>query len=416
MLRAASHLDSTPGGGPTADSAHQSFPLGHLAGGLYRVLVVDLHHLVDHVEVENVGDEARSDSLDRMPAWPDRLAGELLGDHRAIGRLDRHDLDPGLAALERLTDAGDRAAGADAADEDVHLAFGVLPDLKRRGATMDLRVGRVLELLGHKVLAAGAGDVFGMANGTRHAVGSRREHEFSAEGLEHPPPLEAHALRHRDAELVATGRADIGQPDAGVAAGGLDNDRVWADPAVPLGRVDHRAGDPVLDAPERIHILDLADHRRHAALGHPPQANKRRAADALGNVFPDAGRKLGRVHIPTSSCSARIPGRSPPAQSVLSAQTTAKLKGHVAGGGQPPPSREFTAWPPAAGSLRAASKPTTTRSPGRRTGVSCGKHLAIRMVAMDGGRRSLLDARGADKTYLEQQHEYCGFDFQSVVR
>ena len=41
---------------------------------------------------------------------------------------------PGLAWLQHLADAGERAAGADAGDDHVDLAAGVAPDLLGRGA------------------------------------------------------------------------------------------------------------------------------------------------------------------------------------------------------------------------------------------------------------------------------------------
>ena len=77
-----------------------------------------------------------------------------LGDDRRVDRLDGDDLDAGLAALEHLAAAGDRAAGADAADEDVDLAVGVAPDLLGGRLAVDLGVGRVLELLGHEGVRA----------------------------------------------------------------------------------------------------------------------------------------------------------------------------------------------------------------------------------------------------------------------
>ncbi len=54
-----------------------------------------------------------------------------------------------LARLQHLTDAGQRAAGADAGDEDVNGALRVVPDFLRGGAAVDLRIGGVLELLRH---------------------------------------------------------------------------------------------------------------------------------------------------------------------------------------------------------------------------------------------------------------------------
>ena len=83
---------------------------------------------------------------------------------RARFGFDGDHLEAGQARLQRLADAGDRAAGADAGDEDIELAPGVAPDLLGRGAYMDGRIGRVLELLRHEAVGyllqelLGAGD------------------------------------------------------------------------------------------------------------------------------------------------------------------------------------------------------------------------------------------------------------------
>ena len=73
------------------------------------------------VAVEDLGHEAGADPLDLVRAR--RPAGE----HRRGRRLDRDDVDARAALLEHLADAGDRAAGADAADERVDLAVEVAP-------------------------------------------------------------------------------------------------------------------------------------------------------------------------------------------------------------------------------------------------------------------------------------------------
>ena len=161
---------------------------------------------------------------------------------------------------------------------------------------MDLGVGRILELLRHEKLAARAVDLVGVADRAGHAIGGGRQDEFGSECLEHPPAFEAHALRHRDPQFVAAGCADVGQTDPRVAAGGLDNDRVWADQPIPFGGIDHGGRDAVLHAPERIHVLDLADDRCHTAVGHPPQPDERRPADALRDVVANPCRQRGRNH------------------------------------------------------------------------------------------------------------------------
>jgi len=57
-----------------------------------------------------------------------------------------------LHLLDVTGDAGDGAAGTNARDENVHLAFGIVPDLGPGGAKMDLRVGRIFELLQQHVV------------------------------------------------------------------------------------------------------------------------------------------------------------------------------------------------------------------------------------------------------------------------
>ena len=127
-----------------------------------------------------------------------------------------------------------------------------------------------------------------MTHCPRHPLCRRREHQFSAESFEHPPAFQAHALRHRHPEFVAASGADIGQPDAGVAAGWLNNDCFGGEQPIAFCGIDHRHRDPVLHAPERIHIFDLANDRGDAALRDPPQPHQRRPADALGDIVANS--------------------------------------------------------------------------------------------------------------------------------
>ena len=161
---------------------------------------------------------------------------------------------------------------------------------------MNVWVGRVLELLRHEKLAARAADLVGVADCAGHAFGGGRQHKLGPKRLEHPPAFEAHALRHGDPQMVAAGGADVGQTDPRVAAGGLDDDGVGADQPVPFGGIDHGHRDAVLHAPERIHVLDFADDRRHATIGDPTQPNERRSANALRDVVANPCRQRGRDH------------------------------------------------------------------------------------------------------------------------
>jgi hypothetical protein len=269
-----------------------------LAGSLEGILVGHGDHFVDHVQIEDLRDEPGPDSLDRMLAWLQRLPGTALGDHRADGRFHGHDLHEPLAGLEHLAHAGDRAAGPHAGNEDVDPAARVAPDFLGGGLAMDLRVGRVLELLGHEITRIALGEFFRAAHRSGHALQRGREDDLGSQGLQQPPALEAHALGHGHLELVAPGRADKGQADARVAAGGLDDHRVGLDLAFPLGGVNHCPADTVLDAPQRIGVLELGDHRGCRAGGNTVQTHQGRLANALRDVVVNLYRRTGRHEDP----------------------------------------------------------------------------------------------------------------------
>ncbi len=111
-------------------------------GREHCVLVAHLLNGVDQRQVEHLGHEARADALDLVRRRCERLAGEVLGQHRAGGGLHRHRLDVLAAhALDVARDAGDGAAGADTGDQDVDAAVGVVPDLGAGGGLVDRRVG-----------------------------------------------------------------------------------------------------------------------------------------------------------------------------------------------------------------------------------------------------------------------------------
>ena len=113
--------------------------------------------------------------------------------------------------------------------EDVDLAVGVAPDLLGRRLAVNLRVGRVLELLRHEGVRRILDQLLGLGDGALHALLGRRQHDLGPERLEQPPPFQAHALGHGHDQLVAARGTGERQADAGVAAGRLDDDRVLVD-------------------------------------------------------------------------------------------------------------------------------------------------------------------------------------------
>src|SRR5262249_25086891 len=153
---------------------------------------------------------------------------------------DGNGLEAGFALFDDLTYAGDSAARADAGDQNINLAVGVVPDLFGSGLAVDLGVGRVVELLGHEGIGIFFEDFFGLGDGAAHAFLSRGQQHRRSKRFEQPAAFETHAFRHGGDELVAAGRTGEGQGDAGVAAGRLDDDGVLIDFAVTFGGIDHR--------------------------------------------------------------------------------------------------------------------------------------------------------------------------------
>jgi hypothetical protein len=102
--------------GTRRDADRDAFEPRDEAGIFEGLVVRDLHDLVIDRRIEDRRHETGADALDLV------RAGIAAGQDRAVGRLDRDDLETGLPGLQHLADAGDRAAGADAGDEDVDLS------------------------------------------------------------------------------------------------------------------------------------------------------------------------------------------------------------------------------------------------------------------------------------------------------
>ena len=142
--------------------------------------------------------------------------------HRAVGRLHGDSLEARLVLLDVFARAGDGAARAHAADQNVDLAVGVVPKLRSGGVVVNRRVGGVVELLQDVAVRRLGQNFAGLGNGALHAVRPGSEHELRAKGQQQHTPLQAHRLRDGENQPVTFDRGHKGQRDTGVAAGGLN--------------------------------------------------------------------------------------------------------------------------------------------------------------------------------------------------
>src|SRR5690606_9663461 len=243
-------------------------------------------HLVVDLGVEDLGHEVRAEALDLVRT---RLAAV---EDRRLGGLDRDDLHARLALLEHLPHTRDGPARADARDEDVDLAVGVLPDLLGRRRAVDRGVRLVRELPREDRARALGGDALGGLDRATHTLRAGGQDELGTVGTQESPALLRHRLGHRQDDLVAARGTHEGERDPGVAARRLDDRPAWGQLAGGLRGVDDRDTDAVLDRARRVVELELRGDRRADALRESVDAHERRAADELGGVVVDAGHGL----------------------------------------------------------------------------------------------------------------------------
>ena len=213
------------------------------------------------------------------PGAPPDRTGEVF-------RLDRDHAHARLSRLQNLADSGDRAAGADAGDDEVDLAERVVPDFLRGGAAMDLRIGGIFELLRHDRARRRIDDLVRLGDRAFHALRGGGEDQFGPEQGEHLTPLDGHRFGHHQNQPVAASRRHERQRDSSIAGGGLDkNSASWRNLALRLERVDHCDADPVFDARDRIEELELGQKSGDDALllGDPVHADKGSIADRVGD-------------------------------------------------------------------------------------------------------------------------------------
>ena len=136
------------------DADEDAFGMGEYSADGKSVYVVDGENFVIDGGVERVGDEACADALELMRS---RLTARE--DGRGM-RFYADDFYVGVPLFEVCARTADGTARADACNEDVYLAVGVLPDLGACGLDMCRGVGRVGELAREEAAFDGAREFF----------------------------------------------------------------------------------------------------------------------------------------------------------------------------------------------------------------------------------------------------------------
>ena len=131
----------------------------------------------------------------------------------------------------------------------------------------------------------------GFCDRAAHALGPRSEDKFCTEHGKEGAALEAHRLRHGEDHFISLGGRHEGQGDAGVSAGGLDDDRAGLENATLLGVFDHCHADAVFHASEGIEKFTLERNRGGKPGSDAVELYKRCAADCFDDVVVDVAHE-----------------------------------------------------------------------------------------------------------------------------
>lgn len=136
-----------------------------------------LDDLIVYTGIEDAWHEPSTNALNLV------RAGAATRQHCALRRLNCHDLEVFLDALQVLTTSRDGAARADPRNQDINLPLRVTEDLWAGSETVDGSVGRVFELLQHKGVFSLGCDLLRFLHGAPHPLGRVGQHKRSAKGL-----------------------------------------------------------------------------------------------------------------------------------------------------------------------------------------------------------------------------------------
>src|ERR1019366_9472372 len=110
--------------------------------------VWDLIGYIDGRSLDVLGDAALANALgDRTALGLQFAAGKIAVEGGAQG-VDESNAHLRVLLLEGMANTGQGTSRADGADKSVHLAVGLAPDLRARGAVVARPVGQVVELIG----------------------------------------------------------------------------------------------------------------------------------------------------------------------------------------------------------------------------------------------------------------------------
>ena len=186
-----------------------------------RLFIGHRNCFIDNCGIQIAGDKSSSNSLDFV------RSGRSTANHRAVLGFDRNDFEIRVPLFDDLAYSRDGSSGSDAGNNGINIPVGIAPDFLGGCVTVDLGVGRIIELAGAKAIFSLGKNLFGLGNGSPHSAGPWGKNDFSSETSKKNATLDRHRFRHRQDAFVSFRTGNEGEGNPGVSRGCLDNGPSW---------------------------------------------------------------------------------------------------------------------------------------------------------------------------------------------
>src|SRR5262249_10203893 len=149
--------------------------------------------------------------------------------------------------------SGKGAGGACSDHQSINFSIHLLKKLGSRGLIVEIRVGGVLELPGHKAVATFR-KFLCTTNSTCHTFAVRSSSHLRTQCLHNDDFLLRHSLRDKERNFVPAAHANQCQTNPRITGGGLDNRTPRIQQTLLLCFEDDSQSSPVFNAATRIQI------------------------------------------------------------------------------------------------------------------------------------------------------------------
>ncbi len=188
--------------------------------------------------------------------------GRFTRQHLRFRRFYGNDPGFGFFFFQIATGACNGAAGSHTGDQQIHFPFCIAPDFGSGCFVMCFRIGGIVKLPGNKAAGILSGQTLGFLDRPAHAGRSVGEYNFRAVCRQQTSSFHTHGFGHGEYHAIASGRSQSRQCNAGVSAGGFDQDCTLVQISFFFGIIQHGFCNTVFDTAGRISAFHFAVYSR----------------------------------------------------------------------------------------------------------------------------------------------------------